>query len=99
MEAEPLTSDGRIVAWGILAITAALVLASMLGVKLGLSTFIAGAATAVVALIGKRELPWVTLKECLGAFRRLVPGYSFWSKPSNRQGRLKESEWPNLTYD
>jgi arsenical pump membrane protein len=74
VEAEPLTSGGRIVAWGILAITAALVLVSMLGVKLGLSTFIAGAATAVVVLIGKCEPPRATLKRVSWGVLPLLSG-------------------------
>jgi arsenical pump membrane protein len=74
VEAERLTTGGRIVAWGIVAMTAALILASMFGIKLGLPTFIAGAATAIVVLARKRELPWATLKGVSWGVLPLVAG-------------------------
>jgi arsenical pump membrane protein len=72
--APPLTTDGTIVAWGIAMMTVALITASAFGMKLGLPTFLASAATAVVVLARKGERPWATLKGISWGVLPLVAG-------------------------
>jgi arsenical pump membrane protein len=74
VEAPTLATGGRIVAWGIAAMTVALIAVSAFGMKLGLPTFLAGTATAIVVLVRKGELPWATLKHMSWGILPLVAG-------------------------
>jgi arsenical pump membrane protein len=74
MEVPVLATGGRIVAGGITAMTVALIAVSAFGMKLGLPTFLAGAATAIVVLGRKREPPWATLKDVSWGVLPLVAG-------------------------
>ena len=84
MEVPALAAGGRVVAWGIAAMTIALIAASAFGMKLGLPTLLAGATTAIVVLVRKREPPWATLKAFPGASCRWWRVCSCWSKRSKR---------------
>ena len=74
VEVPALATGGRVVAWGIAAMTVALSFASAFGMKLGWPTFLAGAAIAIVILVRKREPPWATLKEMSWGVLPLVAG-------------------------
>jgi arsenical pump membrane protein len=74
VEAPSLATGGRIVAWGIAAMTVALLAVSAFGMKLGIPTFLVGAATAIVVLARKREPPWATLKGLSWGVLPLVSG-------------------------
>ena len=69
-----LENGGRLAAVGILATAALLVGASAFGVDLGAPTCAAGVATAVAALIRKREGPWALVKEVSWGVLPLVAG-------------------------
>jgi arsenical pump membrane protein len=84
VEVPALATGGCIVACGIAAMTVALIAASAFGLKLGLPTFLAGAATAIVVLLRKREPPRATLKDISGACCRWWQGCLCWSKRSKR---------------
>src|SRR5712671_6570083 len=58
-----LSTGGRLTACGIAITVPALLLASAFDRQLGLPTFIAGAATALVVFLHKREAPWAVLKD------------------------------------
>jgi arsenical pump membrane protein len=74
VEAPALAIGGHIVAWGIAVMTVALIAASAAGMKLGLPTFLAAAATAIVVLVRKGERPWATLKGISWGVLPLVAG-------------------------
>jgi arsenical pump membrane protein len=74
VEVPALATSGCIVAWGIAAMTVALIAASAFGLKLGLPTFLAGAATALVVLLRKSESPWATFKDISWGVLPLVAG-------------------------
>ena len=74
VEAPTLATGGRIVAWGIAAMTVALIAVSAFGMKLGLPTFLAGAVTGIVVLVRKGDLPWATLKDISWGVLPLVAG-------------------------
>jgi arsenical pump membrane protein len=74
VEAPLLATGGRILAWGIAAMAVALIAASASGMKLGLPTLLAGAATAIVVLVRKDEPPWATLKNISWGVVPLVAG-------------------------
>jgi arsenical pump membrane protein len=69
-----LPVSGRVVAFGIAAMTLVLIAASALGLDLGLPTFLAGTVTAIIVLLGKREMPWATLKDISWGVLPLVAG-------------------------
>jgi arsenical pump membrane protein len=69
-----LATGGRLVAWGIAVMTVTLIAASASGIKLGLPTFLAGAATAVVVVVRNGESPWATLKHISWGVLPLVAG-------------------------
>jgi len=62
VEVPALATGGCIVAWGIAAMTVALLAASAFGLKLGLPTFLAGATTTIVVLLRKREPPRTSMQ-------------------------------------
>jgi arsenical pump membrane protein len=74
VKAPTLATGGRIVAWGIAAMTVALIAVSGFGMKLGIPTFLAGAATAIVVLVRKGEPPWATLRDMSWGVLPLVAG-------------------------
>jgi arsenical pump membrane protein len=74
VEAPALAMGGRIVACGIAAMTALLIAASAAGLDLGLPTFLAGVATAMIVLLRKREAPWATLRHISWSVLPLVAG-------------------------
>ena len=69
-----LSTGGRLTACGIAVTAPALLLASALDWQLGLPTFIAGAATALVVLVRKREAPWSGLRGISWGVLPLVAG-------------------------
>jgi arsenical pump membrane protein len=73
-EAPRLARGGRLAAVGIVATGVALIGASCLGWRLGLTTFTAGAITAAFILIGARQSPWPILKGVSWSVLPLVAG-------------------------
>jgi arsenical pump membrane protein len=69
-----LSSGGRLTACGIAITAPALLLESALDRPLGLPTFIAGAVTALVVFMRKREAPWHMLKDISWGVLPLVAG-------------------------
>jgi arsenical pump membrane protein len=73
--AVPVLSDGGwLTLWGIGIAAALLLLASALGFRLGLPTAIAGALTALIVLIIRRQAPWDLLKNISWSVLPLVAG-------------------------
>jgi arsenical pump membrane protein len=70
----PLTRGARLAALGILLTAVALLSASAAGFELGLPTFIAGAATAILALLLDRHSPWYLIKGVSWGVIPLVAG-------------------------
>jgi arsenical pump membrane protein len=73
-EPAPLTRGGALAALGIAATGLALIVASTLGWRLGLPTFVAGVLTAVVILIGAKQSPWSIVKDISWSVLPLVAG-------------------------
>jgi arsenical pump membrane protein len=69
-----LPTGGRIAAFGIVATTIVLLVASTLDWPLGLPTALAGAATALAVLIRERKAPWQTLRHISWSVLPLVAG-------------------------
>jgi arsenical pump membrane protein len=69
-----LSRGGMIAAAGLALTAVALVVASARDVALGPPTFVAGAATAALVLILKREAPWRTLRDIAWSVIPLVAG-------------------------
>jgi arsenical pump membrane protein len=72
--APPLSRAGRLTAWGIAAAVATLLTASACGMRLGIPTFLAGAATAGIVLLAERRGPWLLLKNISWSVLPLVAG-------------------------
>lgn len=73
--AVPILSDGgRATAWGIVATAVGLLLASAVDTSLGPPTCVAGAVTAAVVLLRKREAPWPVLRGVSWEVLPLVAG-------------------------
>jgi arsenical pump membrane protein len=70
----PLSSGGKTAAAGIAATAIALLAASAMDIRLGLPTFIAGAATAVIVLIPRPAQTWSVLKDISWGVLPLVAG-------------------------
>jgi arsenical pump membrane protein len=69
-----LPDGGRYAAYGIAATTVALLVASALDMQLGAPTFAAGAATAALVLVEKKEAPWPLLRGISWGVLPLVAG-------------------------
>ena len=69
-----LSQGGRVVAGGIALTAIALLTASSLGWQLGLPTFLAGSATALVVLLLNRLSPWSIAKDISWSVLPLVAG-------------------------
>jgi arsenical pump membrane protein len=89
VELPALSSGGRTAAAGIAATAIALMVASGLGLQLGLPTFLAGAATAAMVLLLKREAPWVVLKDISWSVIPLVAGLFVMVEALERSGALR----------
>ena len=74
VEPPELPISGKVAALGILATGIALIVASALGIQLGLPTFVAGLATVIVVLAIKREGPIETVREISWSVLPLVAG-------------------------
>jgi arsenical pump membrane protein len=74
MKPPPLTLGGRVIAGGIAATAAILLIASSLDWQLGLPTFIAGVSTGALILCFQRQRPWPILKEISWGILPLVAG-------------------------
>jgi arsenical pump membrane protein len=83
-----LSTGGRLAACGIAITAAALLLASAFDRRLGLPTFIAGAATALVVLLHKREARWDVLKDISWGVLPLVAGLFVLVEGLDRTGVL-----------
>ena len=69
-----LSREGKLTAYGIVAIGIVLITASALDVQLGLPTFLCGAITAALVLLLSRQSPWPLLKEISWGVLPLVAG-------------------------
>ncbi|MGH7056479.1 MAG: arsenic transporter [Acetobacteraceae bacterium] len=74
VELPRLSSSGRVGACGIAATAVILLAASSANLRLGLPTCIAGAATAAIVLLCKREAPWAVLRGVSWSVLPLVAG-------------------------
>lgn len=74
IDALELSASGRLTAWGIAGVAAALLLASALGVPLGLPTLLATAVVAALVWLKKREAPWSALGGISWSVLGLVAG-------------------------
>jgi arsenical pump membrane protein len=74
VEPTPLTACGKLAAFGIGATAVALLTASTLGFQLGLPTFVAGGATALLVLTRSERGPMVVLKSISWGVLPLVAG-------------------------
>jgi arsenical pump membrane protein len=76
--AEPETPGlglgGKLAGGGIIGTGVVLMAVSAAGFSLGLSTFLAGLATAALVLVSKREMPWAMLKGISWSVLPLVAG-------------------------
>jgi arsenical pump membrane protein len=70
----PLSGGGKTAAAGIAATAIALIAASAMDIRLGLPTFIAGAATAVIVLVPRPAQTWSVLKDISLGVLPLVAG-------------------------
>jgi arsenical pump membrane protein len=73
-ETARLRQGGRLAGCGILGTGIVLMAVSAAGLSLGLPTFLAGAATAALVLIPKREMPWGVAKGISWSVLPLVAG-------------------------
>ncbi len=69
-----LSQAGATTGCGIVVVAIALLIASYLGMPLGLPTLVATGLVAAVVLMGKREAPWATLKGVSWGVLLLVAG-------------------------
>ncbi|MBV9456903.1 MAG: arsenic transporter [Bradyrhizobium sp.] len=69
-----LSREGKLTAYGIVAIGIVLITASALDVQLGLPTFLCGAITAALVLLLSRQSPWPLLKGISWGVLPLVAG-------------------------
>ncbi len=69
-----LSPAGRMAAWGIGGTAAVLLASSAFGIQLGLPTFLAGAATAVLVLLRSKSGPLTVLREISWGVLPLVAG-------------------------
>jgi arsenical pump membrane protein len=69
-----LPTGGRIAAFGIVATTLVLLVASYLDSPLGLPTALAGVATALAVIVRERKAPWQTLRHISWSVLPLVGG-------------------------
>jgi arsenical pump membrane protein len=83
-----LSTGGRLTACGIAITAPLLLLASAFDRQLGLPTFIAGAATALVVFLRKREAPWDVLKDISWGVLPLVAGLFVLVEGLDRTGVL-----------
>jgi arsenical pump membrane protein len=83
-----LSTGGRLTACGIAVTVPALLLASAFDRQLGLPTFIAAAATALVVFLRKREAPWDVLKDISWGVLPLVAGLFVLVEGLDRTGVL-----------
>src|SRR5712672_1178296 len=83
-----LSTGGRLTACGIAITAPLLLLASAFDRQLGLPTFIAGAATALVVFLRKREAPWDVLKDISWGVLPLVAGLFVLAEGLDRTGVL-----------
>ena len=74
IEAPGLTAGGKMAAWGIGATAIVLLGSSALGIQLGLPTFLAGVATAVLVLLRSKCGPMTVLKNVSWGVLPLVAG-------------------------
>src|SRR5712675_1799462 len=83
-----LSTGGRLTGCGIAITAPLLLLASAFDRQLGLPTFIAGAATALVVFLRKREAPWDVLKDISWGVLPLVAGLFVLVEGLDRTGVL-----------
>ena len=89
IELPRLEAAGRHVGYGILATGAVLLLASAFGVDLGWPTCLAAGLTLGVIAIGKRTMPWTTIKGVSWGVLPLVAGLFVLVEGLNRTGVLR----------
>jgi arsenical pump membrane protein len=72
--APALPQAGYLTTWGIAAAVVALLVASAIGIPLGLPTFLAGAVTSAIVLLWERRTPWKLLRHISWSVLPLVAG-------------------------
>ena len=87
-----LSAGGRLTAWGIAGTSVVLLAASAFDVQLGLPTFLAGTATALLVFWRSGTRPIDTLKHVSWGVLPLVADCLFWCRPWSRPARL--GPWP-----
>ena len=91
VELTALSRAGRLTAWGVAAAVATLLTASALDARLGMPTFIAGAATACVVLASERRAPWELIRRVSWSVLPLVAGLFVLVEGLIRTGLVQDS--------
>ncbi|GLH80238.1 arsenic transporter [Bradyrhizobium sp. SSBR45G] len=89
-----LSREGRLAAFGIMAIAAVLLTASALDVQLGLPTFVCGVVTAAAILLMSRQSPWPVIEGVSWSVLPLVGGLFVMVEALHRVGAIGQlSAW------
>jgi arsenical pump membrane protein len=94
VEKPHLSREGRLAAFGIMAIAAVLLTASALDIQLGLPTFICGVVTAAAILLVSRQSPWPVVQGVSWGVLPLVGGLFVMVEGLSRAGAIGQlSAW------
>ncbi|XUM20608.1 arsenic transporter [Bradyrhizobium oligotrophicum S58] len=94
VEKPHLSREGRLAAFGIMAIAAVLLTASALDVQLGLPTFVCGVVTAAAILLVSRQSPWPVIRGISWGVLPLVGGLFVMVEGLSRAGAIGQlSAW------
>src|SRR4051812_28890111 len=94
VEKPHLSREGRLAAFGIVAVAAVLLTASALDIQLGLPTFVCGVVTAAAILLVSRQSPWPVVTGVSWGVLPLVAGLFVMVEGLSRAGAIGQlSAW------